>query len=202
MKNLFIKKYLVLHLALSLASITALAVENEGNTYDHYYDYSDGQFNDGQLDAASDMPVVSSNTPNAAMAGSTITIQGMNFGHHGKVLFGNTRAHTRHWKADSIIVVVPDGTGTVDISVNTKAGMSNTLIFTYTVTKPNPSPASEPTPAPTLAPPTPAPTLAPPTPAPTLAPPTPAPTLAPPTPAPTLAPPTPAPTLTPRPPAP
>jgi hypothetical protein len=190
MKLKFNRKHSMFPLALTLVSFTAVAAMNEGNNYDHYYDYSEGQFNDSQMDNLAQAPVLHSITPNDAAEGTEVILNGKNFGSHGRVRFGNVRAHTKHWQSNSITATVPNGMGTVNVVVKTNSGQSNAVTFTYSGSTPTPKPTPAPTPAPTAKP-TPAPTPAPtakPTPAPTPAPtakPTPAPTPAPtPTPSP------------------
>ncbi|MEO5970652.1 MAG: IPT/TIG domain-containing protein [Bdellovibrionia bacterium] len=183
MTSQFVKRSAFFQTASILLSFAALAAMNKEEVNSHV-----------EINFLAAAPVITTITPATAVVGSDVQIQGKNFGKKGSIRFGGIIAQSSKWASNSIVAIVPQGTGTVQVFVKTGRKKSNTVDFTYsgTTPSPTPSPAPSPTPKPSPAPsPTPKPSPAPsPTPKPS---PTPLPS---PTPKPS---PTPLPSPTPKP---
>ncbi|MEP5179451.1 MAG: autotransporter domain-containing protein [Rhizobiaceae bacterium] len=84
-------------------------------------------------------PYIDKVTPNTGTAsgGDTVTISGINFGAGASVRFGNSAARSETYiDVDELSAVVPEGSGTVDVSV-TFGGQTATLAGGFTYVPPN-----------------------------------------------------------------
>jgi IPT/TIG domain len=90
--------------------------------------------------AALAAPSISSLSPNSGPIGTSVTIAGSNFGStqgSSTVKFGNTTATTiTSWNATQIVVVVPTGTSSGNVSVVVRVSNSNSNGVTFTVLVP------------------------------------------------------------------
>jgi TIG domain/Immunoglobulin I-set domain len=83
-------------------------------------------------------PVVTSLSPNSGGTNSLVTITGKNFTGAQGVYFGTKSAAGFVLSSTQLLVVVPAGSGTVDVTVKTSSGTSATSSadrFTYTATR-------------------------------------------------------------------
>jgi pectate disaccharide-lyase len=88
-------------------------------------------------------PTITAFSPTAAPVGTTVTIQGANFGSTGTVTFGQTSAAIVSWASGSIVATVPGGLAAGSLTVTVTAGGQNgTGSFTVspgiTTLSPNP----------------------------------------------------------------
>ena len=88
-------------------------------------------------------PEIDSLDPAYGLPGSSVTITGLNFGTtQGTVSFNGTAATVTSWSATSIVVTVPAGTTTGNVTVTTKGVTTNGWLFTITPAISNLSPAT------------------------------------------------------------
>ena len=89
-------------------------------------------------------PLIAALSPDHAMAGTSVLITGSYFCHQaeetdqdppcttmGAVYFGSQVAEALQYDERAITVAVPQGTGTVDVSVSVAGERSNTATFTF-----------------------------------------------------------------------
>ncbi len=84
------------------------------------------------------LPIVSSLSPNSGAANSLVTITGKNFTGTEAVYFGSKSASGWILSSTQLLVVVPAGSGTVEVTVKTPNGTSATSSadrFTYTAAR-------------------------------------------------------------------
>ncbi len=87
---------------------------------------------------ASTLPVVSSLSPSSGAANTLVRITGKNFTNAQAVYFGSRSAGGVVLSSTQILIVVPAGSGTVDVTVKTPSGTSATSSadrFTYVATR-------------------------------------------------------------------
>ncbi|GAN33911.1 IPT/TIG domain-containing protein [Candidatus Brocadia sinica] len=79
------------------------------------------------------LPKITSISPTSGVSGTSVTINGTNFGTtQGTVKFGTAEATVTSWSDTKIVATAPAGTGTVNVTVTTNAGTSNGVPFAYT----------------------------------------------------------------------
>jgi len=85
-------------------------------------------------------PVITSLNPNSGVVGTSVTINGTNFGATqgtSAVSFGGVAATPTSWSASSIVVPVPTGATSGNVVVTVAGQASNGLAFTVTVPAPS-----------------------------------------------------------------
>lgn len=90
-------------------------------------------------------PAITSLSPTSGVIGTTVTVTGSNFGAtkgSSTLKFNGTLATTSSWSASSIVAVVPAGSTTGPVVVQTSGGTSNGSAFTVLPTITGLSPAS------------------------------------------------------------
>ncbi len=95
-----------------------------------YTDTSDGNFTIG----GGTIPTITSINPTSGTAGTSVTINGKNFGTTqgtSTVKFGTVTATVTSWSDTKIVAIAPTNSGTVNVTVTTTAGASNGVPFTY-----------------------------------------------------------------------
>jgi hypothetical protein len=108
----------------------------------------------GRLDVARALPgAVGAVSPSSGPAGggTQVTISGANLKRASAVSFGSTSASFTVDSPSSITATAPPGTGTVDVTVLSKAGTSAAVAgdrFSYVSPTPTPTPTPTPSPAP------------------------------------------------------
>ncbi|MEU4862512.1 IPT/TIG domain-containing protein [Kitasatospora aureofaciens] len=79
------------------------------------------------------LPVITSLTPTSGTAGTSVIISGSGFTGASSVHFGTASATFTVLSDGQIQATAPAGSGTVQVTVTTPAGTSNSAAFTYTV---------------------------------------------------------------------
>lgn len=82
-------------------------------------------------DAGAKLPVITGLSKNSALVDEIITITGSAFVNGVMVKFGTVVAETIEASASKIMLRVPPGSNSVDVTISTDAGVSNGMKFTY-----------------------------------------------------------------------
>ncbi|TZF83192.1 hypothetical protein FW774_12940 [Pedobacter sp. BS3] len=77
------------------------------------------------------IPEIVSITPSSAAVGEEVLLAGKNFGNAPEVYFGDAKAQITSKSATEIKVVVPAGTGTVEVYVKNGSDKTKSVSFTY-----------------------------------------------------------------------